>query len=270
MKATVIVDNIENNGMSGEWGLCIYIEYGDKKVLLDTGASALFKENAKKLGISLEDIDFAVLSHAHYDHGNGMEEFFKLNDKAKFYLQQACGENCYSRKKIFRKYIGLPKGILTKYQDRIERVSGDYQIADGISLIPHKTENMCLIGKKERMYQKRNHRWYPDDFSHEQSLVFDTKKGLVVFNSCSHGGAANIIHEIAQTYPDKKVYALIGGFHAYNKTEEEVRALAKRMKETGIEYVCTGHCTGNRAYRILKEELGDVLQQLKVGLEIVI
>lgn len=270
MKATVIVDNIENNGMSGEWGLCIYIEYGDKKVLLDTGASALFKENAKKLGISLEDIDFAVLSHAHYDHGNGMEEFFKLNDKAKFYLRQSCGENCYSRKKIFHKYIGLPKGILTKYQDRIERVSGDYRIADGISLIPHKTEDMYLIGKKERMYQKRNHRWYPDDFSHEQSLVFDTEKGLVVFNSCSHGGAANIIHEIAQTYPDKKVYALIGGFHVYNKTEEEVRALAKRMKETGIEYVCTGHCTGNRAYRILKEELGDVLHQLKVGLEIVI
>ena len=117
------------------------------------------------------------------------------------------------------------------------------------------------------MYQKRNHRWYPDDFSHEQSLVFETEKGLVVFNSCSHGGAANIIREVAQTFPDQKVYALIGGFHIFNKTEAEVRDLARKIKETGIEYVCTGHCTGKQAYGILKEELGDILHQLKIGMQ---
>lgn len=76
MRATVIVDNIKNNEISGEWGLCIYIEYGDKKILLDTGASTLFSENAGKLGIPLKDVDVAVLSHAHYDHANGMEVFF--------------------------------------------------------------------------------------------------------------------------------------------------------------------------------------------------
>lgn len=39
MKAIVVVDNISNNGMKKEWGLCIYIEYQDSKILLDTGAS---------------------------------------------------------------------------------------------------------------------------------------------------------------------------------------------------------------------------------------
>ena len=267
MKATVIVDNIKNNEISGEWGLCIFIEYGDKKVLLDTGASTLFSENAEKLDISLKDVDMAVLSHAHYDHANGMEEFFKINNKAKFYLRDGCAENCYGKKWIFSKYIGLPKGILKGYRDRIEFASGDVQIADGIWIIGHKTDHLDLIGKREKMYQKRNHRWYPDDFSHEQSLVFETEKGLVVFNSCSHGGAANIIHEVAQTFPEKKVYALIGGFHVFNKTEAEVRELARKIKDTGIEYVCTGHCTGKQAYGILKEELGDMLYQLKVGLQ---
>lgn len=267
MKATVIVDNIKNNEISGEWGLCIFIEYGDKKILLDTGASSLFAKNAETLGISLEDVDMAVLSHAHYDHANGMEEFFKINNKAKFYLRDGCAENCYGKKWIFSKYIGLPKGILKGYSDRIEFASGDVQIADGIWIIGHKTDHLDLIGKRENMYQKRNHRWYPDDFSHEQSLVFETEKGLVVFNSCSHGGAANIIHEVAQTFPKKKVYALIGGFHVFNKTEAEVRELANKIKDTGIEYVCTGHCTGKQAYGILKEELGDMLHQLKVGLQ---
>jgi len=30
--------------------------------------------------------------------------------------------------------------------------------------------------------------------------------------------------------------------------------------------VCTGHCTKDRAYGIMKEELGDILEQLSVGL----
>lgn len=265
MKATVIVDNISDNSIKGEWGLSIYIEYEEKKILLDSGASSLFVENASKLNIPLQDVNYAVLSHAHYDHANGMRQFFIINDRAKFYVRDACAENCYAKKWIFRKYIGMPKGILKKNNDRIVYVTGDYIVTEGVSLIPHKTKGLSEIGIRENMYLKRKGGWMPDDFSHEQSLVFDTPKGLVIFNSCSHGGAANIINEVATTYPNKKVLALIGGFHIYNKTEEEVRILARKIKETGIEYVYTGHCTGKKSYMILKEELGDVVRQLKVG-----
>ena len=33
MRATVIVDNIKSGETAGEWGLCVFIEYGGKKVL---------------------------------------------------------------------------------------------------------------------------------------------------------------------------------------------------------------------------------------------
>lgn len=266
MKATVLVDNIQNDSLKGEWGLSIYIEYEGKKILLDAGASGLFVTNADKLGISLKDIDYAVLSHAHYDHANGMRQFFQRNDKAEFYVRDACAENCYAKKWIFHKYIGVPKGILEEYKERVVHVSGDFAITEGVSLIPHKTKGLDAIGLREGMYQKRKNGWMADDFSHEQSLVFDTPIGLVIFNSCSHGGAANIIHEVSASFPDKRVTALIGGFHIYNKSEAEVRELAGKIKETGIQYVYTGHCTGKNSYQILKTELGDMVQQLKVGL----
>ena len=32
MKATVVVDNRKNGALSGEWGLCIYIEHGEKRI----------------------------------------------------------------------------------------------------------------------------------------------------------------------------------------------------------------------------------------------
>ena len=73
------------------------------------------------------------------------------------------------------------------------------------------------------MYRKEHHRWVYDDFSHEQSLVFRTQKGLVIFNSCCHGGVANIINEVGATFPTEKVYGIIGGFHLFNKSEEEIK-----------------------------------------------
>lgn len=265
MKATVLIDNIQSDSIKGEWGLSIYIEYKDKKILLDVGASDLFVKNADKLDVSLGDIDYAVLSHAHYDHANGMRRFFYVNEKAKFYVQSSCADNCYFKKWFIRKYIGIPKRILKEYSDRIEYAMGNYQITEGVSLIPHSTEGLDAIGRRENMYQKKKDGWMPDDFSHEQSLVFDSAEGLVIFNSCSHGGVINIINEVRAIFPDKKIVAFIGGFHIYNKSEAEVRKLAESIRETGIQYVCTGHCTGEKAYQILKEELGNVMHQLKVG-----
>ena len=133
-------------------------------------------------------------------------------------------------------------------------------------LIPHKTPGLQKIGKREMMYLKTPQGFVPDNISHEQSLVLDTDKGLVIINCCSHGGAVNIIQEVMATFPDKKVYGLIGGFHLFNKSEAEIREVARKIKSTGISYVCTGHCTKERAYNIMKEELTDMLEQLHVGL----
>lgn len=267
---TVIVDNKSDKGLDGEWGLCFVIEYGAKKILLDAGSTDLFLFNMEKLGYDVGDIDCATLSHAHYDHANGLPAFLDKNKKAKLYIRNHTAADCYSKKFIFKKYIGIPKKMLLKYADRIQKVSGDYKLMEGVWLIPHKTEGLENIGRREMMYRKTKKGWIVDDFSHEQSLVLDTNKGLLILNSCSHGGAANIVNEVKATFPDKKVYGLVGGLHLFNKSEEEIREVANKIRETGIEYVCTGHCTKDRAYGLLKEELGDMVHQMKVGYKIVV
>ena len=268
-KITIVVDNKANAGILGEWGLSVLVEYVGEQILLDAGASNLFLTNMKKLGIDVCAIDYAVLSHAHYDHANGLPAFLENNKDAKLYIRDHTAADCYKKKKIFHKYIGIPRRMLTKYSDRIVPVSGDYKLTDGVWLIPHKTEGLDAIGKRELMYRKTSAGWIPDDFMHEQSLVLDTDKGLVILNSCSHGGAYNIINEIKTTFPEKRVYGLIGGFHLFNKSEEEIREFARKVRETGIEYVCTGHCTKDRAFGILKEELGDIVNQMEVGYRMV-
>lgn len=42
--------------------------------------------------------------------------------------------------------------------------------------------------------------------------------------------------------------------------------MAKGIKDIGIEYVCTEHCTKERAYDTLEEELKDRLEMFHGGL----
>ena len=274
MKVTILSDNIPQRDSRGgtlpfssEWGFSAYIEYADKKILLDTGASSLFLRTAKRCGINIGEVDFAVLSHAHYDHADGLDAFFDSNKTAKCYISADTAENCYSKKLFFKKYIGIPRGILERRRERFVKIGEKTEISNGVYILPHTTADLDKLGKRNSMYRKIEGRYVYDDYSHEQSLVFDTDSGLVVFNSCSHAGADNIVNEVSKAFDSKPIAALVGGFHLYNKTEREVRILAENLGKTGVR-VCTGHCTGDTAYRILKDELRDSTYRFETGLEI--
>ena len=243
-RITIGVDNIPDSGLKEEWGLSLYIEYGEKSILLDAGASDLFIDNYRRLGIDLKDVDYAVLSHAHYDHANGFPSFF------------------------VSKYIGIPRALTSEFEDRIVRASGVYTITDGVYLVSHKVDGYPAVEKKNMMYRKTPEGWKPDDLKHEQSLVIDTDRGLMIFNSCSHSGPENIINEVREGFPDKKIYGYVGGLHLYYMTNQEIKEVIRQLDESGIEYIATGHCTKDRAYKMLKDGLGDKVHQFRTGLVI--
>lgn len=277
MKIRVLIDNIASSCGSrklfGEWGLSVYVEFEGKRYLLDTGASHLFAKNAGVMGVDLSKIDMGVLSHAHFDHSDGMAKFFALNKTAPFYLRKGAGENCYHAHKLlgrftYHEYIGIHKGFLKRFADRIRFAEGDALIAPNVYLVPHKMPGLESIGERAHLSVKENGKFRYDSFDHEQSLVFDTPKGLFVMNSCSHGGADNIVKEIESTFPGKKIYALLGGFHLFRYKDEVVRVFAERLRELDVQKIYTGHCTGNRAFEILHEVLGDRVEQMHAGMTV--
>lgn len=273
MKLTALIENKAQDNLVGEHGLAVHIDYKGKQYLLDTGASDKFLNNADSLGINLSDINTSVLSHCHYDHSGGYHGLFAKNTKAKVYLQKASKELYYVKVGFIKKYIGIPKGILNTYSDRFVYVDGDYQLDEGVWLISHKTDGLATKGKRAHMYRKAVGGAVADDFQHEQSLVFAAEDGLVILNSCSHGGIDNIVDEVKRALPGKEVLAVIGGFHlmgmrgtsSMGVKSEEVRNLARRLISQKVKYIFTGHCTGNPAFMILKEELGEKLQYFSTG-----
>lgn len=277
LKATALAENRDGHGLLGEHGLSVYIEYGSTKLLLDAGTTELFADHAKALGIHLENVDIAVLSHAHYDHSGGFDRFFRENSKAGLWLRESCKENCYRQSSKGMKYIGIPGGFLETYRERLHFIREDTALAPGIWSIGHHMDNMAEKGQRAKMYRQEDGEWKFDDFSHEQSLVFETDQGLVIFNSCCHGGPGDIIRETGARpcFGNRPVYALVGGFHLKDimrdpsmdgeEKRQKIHMLGRDLLDSGCARFYTGHCTGDEAFECLKEVLGDRLYYFGTG-----
>lgn len=265
LEMTVLIDNMAAEPLVGEWGLSILITADDRRILLDTGASHQFAQNAERLGIDLDTVDTGVLSHAHYDHADGMETFFLQNRSAPFLVRRGACENCYGVKDGELRYIGIQRGVLKRHEARVQYVEGVCEITDGIWLVPHRRADYSAIALRNDLYTLSEGARRPDDFAHEQSLVVETKRGLVVFNSCSHAGMTNILADIREMLGRGDVYAYVGGLHLYNLTDEELDALCEEIRRTPIEHIFTGHCTGEHAYAILSAKLGRRIEQFSSG-----
>ena len=278
MEAVVLVENTPGRELEGEHGLSLWIRYGDTYLLLDTGQSGLFWENGKKLGVPFDKLAYSVLSHGHYDHSGGYGKLLDELPHLKVYGRYTADHRFYSLKAEGMRDIGIPEKILEDHGENFVFVKKDVMIQQGVWLIGHHGADLSERGEKTFLFKEKDGRYVPDDFVHEQSLVFEEKEGLVICNSCSHAGMDRIVEEVLDIFPGRKILAVLGGFHLKGKNsmdsmaypEEEVVALGRHLLELGVEQVYTGHCTGNKAYEVLEGVLGDRLHHLTTGNKIFI
>ena len=270
---TVLTVNAPADGLRDEWGLSLHVRYGDLSLLLDFGQSDAFAENAHALGIDLADVDLAVLSHAHYDHADGMDAFFAANDRARLHLSAACDESCWSTKggTDDAHYIGVRAGLLERFSDRLSPVPTDRVscVAPGVHLIPHTAPGLVEKGARDGMLLKTEDGWRPDDFAHELSLVLELNgpegPALCVFNSCSHAGMGVILREVAAAFPGVPIAAFVGGLHLFRSPDEDVLQTGTVLRDAGVRWIWTGHCTGDRALELLANELPNRVHELRPG-----
>ena len=276
LTVSVLVENgpAFQEGLACEHGLSLHLAYGDLQILLDFGQSDAFVRNADARGIDLSRMDFAVLSHAHYDHADGMDAFFTRNGTAPLYLSNACGENCWSTKGGTAEvhFIGIRSGLLAQYGDRLSPVPTDRvtTLSPRVHLVPHTTSGLEEVGQRAGMLVREGDSWRPDDFAHEVSLVIelgtDSHAPLAIFNSCSHAGLPTIVKEVQAAFPKRHIAAYVGGLHLVHSSDVDVLRVALALEEAGIDRLFTGHCTGAHAVKLLSQELPDRVFSLRPGL----
>lgn len=277
MKITTLIENRASTtepNLNSEWGLSLHIEYNDYSILFDTGASDSFANNAKQLSVKIDSVQVAVISHHHFDHGGGLKRFLELNTNAKVYLADVPNGDCYI--KIFgplKKYIGLNKTVLADYRERFVTVNKPTEILPDVFIIPHilGTRPMPIGNKKLCLF--KNRKVILDDFAHEIVMAINDSGKLVIFTGCSHNGILNMVDAVSKRFVGVPIKAVIGGFHLVSsppfnfmaETRNEVENLGKSVLNYPIETTYTGHCTGKKAYGILKSVMGDKIKDMRTG-----
>lgn len=270
MIITALSENTSSrDGINCEHGLSLHISLQHMNVLFDCGASSLFYENAEKLSIDLGQVDIAVISHGHSDHGGGIRTFMDVNKKADIYVQETAFGDFYSARPEGDRYIGLDQTLLpnqrfifTKEHLVLNESMEVFSKVSGRKFMPSANSTLFKRGKGSSVFVH-------DDFIHEQNLIIRENGKTVLIAGCAHKGIVNIVehwHKLSGKYPDH----VVGGFHLYNRktdqteSPETIAQIADILVKTGAIYH-TCHCTGLKAYGLLIEIMPGKIDYLSAG-----
>lgn len=240
-----------------EHGLSLYLETCGRKILFDMGQSAAFAENAHKLGVHLDAVDTAVLSHGHYDHGGGLRTFLEINDHAPVYISRYAFEK---HGNAAGKEIGLDPALAA--HPRLIFTGERCQIGAGLTLLSCAERAPHVPVDAAGLTVQANGQTAPEDFRHEQYLLIEENAKRILVSGCSHKGVRNLVEWFE---PD----VLIGGFH-FMKIDPEgpekhrLDEAAQHLLRHKTQYY-TCHCTGNAQYAYLKERMHTQLHALHSG-----
>ena len=251
---------VENTSVSSKFkskhGLCLYIQTEKHKILFDLGPNGLFLENAEKPGVNIAELDTVVI--------------LQHNGSAKIYIRESAFDKHYA------KVLGLPFSVglnsSLKGDKRLIFTGGVEVLDDELTLFSDVRVNGLTPSSNKALLAEINGKKRLDDFKHEQNLLVAEGGKVVLFAGCAHAGIVNI-KERAKQLADGKPMEIIGGFHLYNpiskkhESKELVDKIALKLDDGETRYY-TCHCTGQRAYGIMKEKLKGNLEYLSAGGEI--
>lgn len=266
----------ENTSLSKDFGcehgLSLYIEANSHKILFDVGASGLFLENAKKLNVSISDIDYLVISHGHYDHGGGLSTFFKENTKAEAFLHPLAFEKHHARRlNDTLEDIGLEAEL--KEHGQIVLTYDRFFINRGIQVFSNIPQNKPIPTSNSGLLVEQRGQMVQDHFAHEQNLIIEENGTMLLVTGCAHNGIVNILEHF-QALRGRMPDYVIGGLHlsrpsAGNESSEAIERIGSFLLDTKAKYY-TCHCTGIKPYQQLKALMGERIDYLSAGAEITI
>jgi 7,8-dihydropterin-6-yl-methyl-4-(beta-D-ribofuranosyl)aminobenzene 5'-phosphate synthase len=254
---TVLYDAFGNlPTMKKDWGFAALIEYGGKRILLDTGNNAdIFAHNVEAKGVDLRQLDFAVVSHRHGDHTSGLSHLLKINPAVKIYAPQ---EN-----------FGVFGAALPgSFYRRNESLPQDMRYFDGKAPetlrfgSPWPEANFTWVTKTTEVAPGfhlilLNGTWGVDLEVKEISLAIDTPDGIVLIVGCSHSTIEKIV-EAAKSAINKPLHLVLGGTHLLPANDDQIKGIAASLRDKwNVRYIAPVHCTGEPAFAIFKESFGD-------------
>lgn len=277
MKVTVVVENTVafpftpgiKPGLCGEHGLALMIDCAAGKWLYDTGRGKALLPNLETLGVSADEFDGIVLSHAHLDHFGALEAFLKMRSKPiDLYMHPKAFAKRYTRIGDGFRTVGIPWDLnqLSDLGANLHFTETAQQIADGLwvtgSIARHHafekiTDNFYADGPDGEKIR--------DEIPDDQAMLLETTAGTVVLTGCAHAGVCNILDAAKAVLPNQPLRAVLGGLHLDGVSEERMRGTVEYLRRESLDVIAVGHCTGFGACCTLSAQFPDSFEPLHTG-----
>ncbi|MDE6212663.1 MAG: MBL fold metallo-hydrolase [Lachnospiraceae bacterium] len=257
----------QNKALRAEHGLSFLVEMEGKKILFDCSAGKAARQNAKKMNVSLKDVDYVVLSHSHYDHAGGYPDMVAHGVRAPLITGPRFFEEKYARDGEKYAYLGCGFG-----RELLKKKKISHRVCEvNITLFP----GCHVVGGFKRFYEfekaparfvrRTKAGMVEDDFPDEICLVLESQKGLVMIVGCSHPGILNMLESVRERF-GQPVYAVFGGSHLVEADEARLAETMKLLKGMGVTLAGFNHCTGEEAQKRIEEsEEAAFYSHLKTG-----
>jgi len=228
---TVLYDNyLGKRGLLSDNGFSCIIRGTEKTLLFDTGSDKdILLANMRILDIDPGTIDCIVISHDHADHTGGLLSILEVNPGITVYLPERFGD------------YDLISKILS-YGARTVMVKQPTAICKGVFATG-------VIGEKGLF---------------EQSLVINSKSGLVLLCGCAHPGITNIVEANIRIF-NKPVVFVFGGFHSQSASQTRMMETIKKLASYGVFGVGGSHCTEDEMRQLLQAFYGKNYVPMGVG-----
>lgn len=251
MELTVLVDNnvLYEPYLSAEAGLSLLIRDQQSTVLFDTGYSDMFIKNAARLGKTLRDLDYLVLSHNHLDHTWGLEPLIRYFTELEGQRQSFKRPTLIAHPDVFVSVSGegfSEIGCLLSEKKLAKHVSFDLSsqpraLSSRLTFlgeIPRRNdfEGTVRLGRKEGASED-------DQVIDDSALVYQTSIGLIIITGCSHAGICNIIDYAIEVCGDSRIVDVVGGFHLRSPTQQQLDGTLAYFRKLQPAALHACHCT---------------------------
>lgn len=259
LSITILVDNRAGQGLSGEHGFALWIETRTERILFDTGQGAALADNARKLGVGLEQTDRIVLSHGHYDHTGGIPGATSRAPQAEVYCHPGVVLPRYSIRNGAPKPIQMPRESMTALDKlpshQLHWVQQPARLAEEVGItgpIPRETGFEDTGGPFYLDAEGKR----SDPITDDLAVWIRTAAGLVVCVGCSHAGLVNTLNHVLRLNPGSRIRAVVGGFHLLNASAERVDRTIAGLRSLKPDRVVPCHCTGENAAKKIGAAFG--------------